>query len=442
MNLLIFESEFLPPFEELLSEFEIYLNLMRAFFFPWVLLIIILLIDWYVFQSVKITFQTLPSKIRFSIYGLYWLVSAGCIFTLGILPYFHLENWPRILRTYWFAIVIGIILSKSLTGIFLLVDDFRRLLQWGGGKLYYGYIENQPFKAAGISRSVFMSWLGLAVGGSLMTSLVYGFSNKYRYQVRKVKLKFPNLPKAFRGFKIVQISDIHTGSFTDERAVEHGVQMILNQKADIILFTGDLVNDRATEMNGYSGMFSKLEAPMGVFSILGNHDYGDYSHWKDQEEKSKNLERLKQLQSEMGWRLLMNEHVVLEKQGEQIALLGIENWGAKANFPRYGKLDMAYSGTEKYPFKILMSHDPSHWDAQVRPEYGDIDLMLSGHTHGMQFGVELPGFKWSPVQYVYKQWAGLYEEGRQKLYVNRGYGFLGYPGRVGILPEITLIELV
>jgi predicted MPP superfamily phosphohydrolase len=180
---------------------------------------------------------------------------------------------------------------------------------------------------------------------------------------------------------------------------------------------------------------------LGVYSTLGNHDYGDYVAWPSLEAKRTNLERLKQVHGDMGWRLLMNEHVVLEKGESQIALLGIENWGAKGNFPKYGDMKQAHPGTEKYPFKILMSHDPSHWEAQVRTEYPDIDLMLSGHTHGMQFGVELPGFKWSPVQYMYKQWAGLYEAGKQKLYVNRGYGFLGYPGRVGILPEITVIEL-
>jgi predicted MPP superfamily phosphohydrolase len=286
-----------------------------------------------------------------------------------------------------------------------------------------------------------MSWLGLAVGGGLMAAMMYGFVNKYRYQLKKVKLNFPNLPEAFKGLKLVHISDVHSGSFTDKKAVEHGVKMIMAQEADLILFTGDLVNDHASEMNDYTEIFARLNAPMGVFSTLGNHDYGDYRQWSSEDEKQQNLERLKQMQANMGWRLLMNEHVVLEKQGQQIALLGIENWGAKANFPKYGKLNEAYAGAEKYPFKILMSHDPSHWDAQVRPEYSDIDLTLSGHTHGMQFGVELPGFKWSPVQYVYKQWAGLYEEEKQKLYINRGYGFIGYPGRVGILPEITLIEL-
>ncbi|HRO45137.1 metallophosphoesterase [Agriterribacter sp.] len=414
---------------------------MRSYSGTWIFILIVLLIDLYVFQAVKFTLQSVSPRTRFTVYSLYWGLSAVTVITLAILPYINLDSWPRNLRTYWMATIIGLFLSKSLTVIFLLADDLRRLLQWGGGKLFYQYIEGEPFKAAGISRSVFMSWLGLAVGGGLMTAMMLGFANKYRYQLKKVKLNFPNLPDAFKGLKVVHISDVHSGSFTDKKAVEHGVQMIMDQQADLILFTGDLVNDQASEMKDYTAVFARLRAPMGVFSTLGNHDYGDYRKWLNQEEKVQNLERLKQLQTEMGWRLLMNEHVVLEKQGQQIALLGIENWGAKANFPKYGKLHEAYAGTEKYPFKILMSHDPSHWDAQVRPEYSDIDLTLSGHTHGMQFGVEVPGFKWSPVQYVYKQWAGLYEQAHQKLYINRGFGFIGYPGRVGILPEITLIEL-
>jgi len=225
--------------------------------------------------------------------------------------------------------------------------------------------------------------------------------------------------------------------------VEHGVRKVLEQQPDIILFSGDLVNDRATEMQEYMDIFRELKAPMGVFSTFGNHDYGDYASWPQNGiSKQQNLINLARVHADLGWKLLMNEHVVLERDGQQIALLGIENWSAKARFPKYGKMAEAYKDTQQYPFKILMSHDPSHWDAEVRPKYPDVDLTLSGHTHGMQFGVEIPGFKWSPVQYVYKQWAGLYEEGKQKLYVNRGFGFIGYPGRVGILPEITLIELV
>jgi len=250
------------------------------------------------------------------------------------------------------------------------------------------------------------------------------------------------LPAGFKGLKIVHISDIHSGSFGDKKAVQRGVDMVIKENADVVLFTGDLVNDHAGEMADYKEVFDKIKAPMGVFSTLGNHDYGDYVSWKTPIEKKQNLENLKDIHRQMGWRLLMNEHVPLQRNGDAIALMGIENWSAKGNFPKYGKMNEAYPGTEKYPFKILMSHDPSHWDGEVRPKYGDIDLMLSGHTHGMQFGLETPFFKWSPVQWMYKQWAGLYEEGKQKLYVNRGYGFIGYPGRVGILPEITIIELV
>jgi uncharacterized protein len=241
--------------------------------------------------------------------------------------------------------------------------------------------------------------------------------------------------------KIVQISDVHSGSFNNKSAVQRGIEKILKLQPDLILFTGDLVNGRADEMANYKDVFARLQAPMGVYSILGNHDYGDYESWNSKEHKVQNLERLKGIHSEMGWKLLLNEHVVLEKNNDRMALLGVENWSAKANFPKYGRLEHAYSGVKDIPFKLLMSHDPSHWDAEVRTKYPDIDLMLAGHTHGMQFGVELPWFRWSPVQYVYRQWAGLYEEGSQKLYVNRGFGFLGYPGRVGILPEITLIEL-
>lgn len=414
---------------------------MRRFTGSWIFIIIMLLIDLYVFQALKVAFQSAPPKTKMIIYGIYWAFSAVAVITLILLPYSNLDNWPKSVRTYLLAILIGLFLSKAVTVIFLVVDDLRRVLQWAGGKLFYQYVHGEPFKAAAISRSVFLSWLGLATGGGLMAAFLYGFSNKYKYDLKKIPLQFANLPEAFNGLKIIHISDIHCGSFNDKVAVAKGVQLILDQKPDLILFTGDLVNDQAVEMTDYIDIFSKLNAPMGVYSTLGNHDYGDYRMWPSQEAKATNLEQLKKTQLQMGWRLLMNEHIALEKQGEQIALLGIENWGAKANFPKYGKLSDAYKGTDKYPFKILMSHDPSHWDAEVRPEFSDIDLTLSGHTHGMQFGVELPGFKWSPVQYVYKQWAGLYEEEKQKLYINRGYGFIGYPGRVGILPEITLIEL-
>jgi predicted MPP superfamily phosphohydrolase len=414
---------------------------MRNTGFLWIIAVFMGLMDIYVFQVVKMLAQSASPRVRLAIFSLYWILSIGVILLLFILPYVNFANWPKPVRTYLFAITIGLFFSKLIATLFFLIDDIRRGMMWVVGKLFSNPSVDISQAPDGITRSVFLSWLGIAVGGTLFGTLVYGFSNKYKYQVKRVKLVYDNLPAAFRGLKIVQISDIHSGSFTDKKAVEKGVLKIMNEKPDLVLFTGDLVNDRATEMETYMDVFRQIKAPMGVFSTLGNHDYGDYVEWESREAKLDNLAQLKRVHKALGWDLLMNEHRLLERNGQTIALLGIENWGAKGRFPKYGKMDQAYPGTERIPFKILMSHDPSHWDAQVRTEYPDIDLMLAGHTHGMQFGIELPGFKWSPVQLMYKQWAGLYEEGKQKLYVNRGYGFIGYPGRVGILPEITVIEL-
>jgi len=397
-----------------------------------------LLIDLYVFQAIKTITQGMAPRWRMLIFGLHWGIAALALTTLVLVPLFHLR-YTR-LNNYLQIIIIGLYVAKLVAVLFLFIDDIRRLFQW-----FIARIGRQPVappaNAEAIPRSVFLSWMGLGLGTAGYSALIYGFSNKYNYRIHRVRLSFDNLPAGFKGLKIIQVSDIHSGSFRNPGAVSKGVDMVLAEKPDLILFTGDLVNDMAVEMTDYQTIFSRFSAPMGVFSTLGNHDYGDYVWWESPDHKKANLERIKQIQQEMGWRLLLNEHVVLARGGDEIALIGVENWSAKARFPKHGRLDLAYPGSEKYPFKILMSHDPSHWDAQVRREYPDIDLTLAGHTHGAQFGVELPGFKWSPVQYVYKEWAGLYEQGRQKLYVNRGYGFIGYPGRFGILPEITVIEL-
>jgi len=414
-----------------------------------VLILLIICLDIYVFMGIRaIMSNAAAPRTRTLVYGGYWLISIACLATIILLPYLNWHDWKPIVRSYVLAILIGLVMAKLLTVIFLLVDDVRRGVMWiiqqfGSSKA------PQPAEApSGITRSQFLTKMGLLMGGSLFATLTYGFSNKYNYRVHKIKMAFKNLPPAFKGLRIVQLSDIHSGSFNNKAAVQKGIELVNAQQADIVLFTGDLVNDRATEMDHYKDLFSQVKAPMGVYSTLGNHDYGDYYPWPDRDasgfskQRAENLERLKQVHGELGWRLLMNEHVLLERQGQQIALLGIENWSAMSRFPKYGDLKKAYEGAAHAPFKILLSHDPTHWDAQVRPEYPDIDLMLAGHTHGMQFGVEIPGVKWSPAQYFYKEWAGLYKQGAQRLYVNRGFGFLGYPGRVGILPEITLIELV
>jgi predicted MPP superfamily phosphohydrolase len=415
---------------------------MRNTPFWWILIGLMVLLDFYVFQAVKVIAHSATGKTRTIIFATYWTISVVAILVLLILPYLQFQHQSKFFRSTIFAVIIGLFFAKLIGAIFFLIDDIRRLVQWVAGKLFFSNTGGEALqKGEKISRSVFLSWAGMIAGGGLFGSLLYGFGNKYRYHIKRIPLAFDNLPASFKGLKIVQISDIHSGSFTDKKAVMHGVDMIMKEKPDLILFTGDLVNNTSEEMSDYMDVFNKLNAPMGVYSTLGNHDYGDYTHWNSLEEKVANLERLKHIHGELGWRLLMNEHVALEKGEDKIALIGVENWSAKASFKKYGDLKKAYDGSAPYPFKILMSHDPSHWDAEVRRSYGDIDLMLSGHTHGMQFGIEIPGFKWSPVQYVYKQWAGLYQEGAQKLYVNRGYGFIGYPGRVGILPEITVFEL-
>jgi predicted MPP superfamily phosphohydrolase len=409
----------------------------------WIIALIIFLLDFYVFQALKTVSQQGSDRGRQAIYVTYWVVSFFTIATMLSFPYLQFLQTSKIFRNYVFAILIGLFLAKLIGSLFFVADDIRRGALVLMNKIFpLSGAQYMGPEGQGIPRSTFLSWLGLGLGGTLFGTLLFGFSNKYNYQVKKIKLSFKNLPAAFKGMRMVHISDIHSGSFQDIRAVNKGIDLILKQQPDLIVFTGDLVNDRATEMDPYQNSFGRLTAPLGVFSTLGNHDYGDYVQWPTAQAKIDNLEALKKVHANMGWRLLMNEHVVLEKNGEKIALLGIENWGAKARFPKYGKMNLAYPGTENIPFKILLSHDPSHWDAQILPEYPGIDLMLSGHTHGMQFGLENPYFKWSPVQWMYKQWAGLYEQGAQKLYVNRGYGFIGYPGRVGILPEITVIEFV
>ena len=370
-------------------------------------------------------------------YG-YWFL---CIASLGAFLLFPFIVNPYF-RQYIFSIGIGWVIAQITMVMFFLVDDLRRGTFWTVGQVASTVGAKFMNTEQGIPRSAFLNWLGVGVSSSLFLSLLYGFGNKYKYQLVHKKVAIKNLPAAFKGFKIIHISDIHSGSLKEKEAVQKGIDLIQKQGADLILFTGDLVNDKAVEMQDWAPIFGQLSASKGVFSTLGNHDYGDYVQWPSKEAKIANLEALKAVHASMGWKLLMNENVTIEKDGAKIKLVGIENWGAKARFPKYGQLSKALDGVDPKDVIVLMSHDPSHWEAQVIPEFPQVDLMLSGHTHGMQFGLENPYFKWSPVQWVYKQWAGLYQQGEQKLYVNRGFGFLGYPGRVGIMPEITVLELV
>lgn len=377
-------------------------------------------------------------KIAFT---LYWslTVYAAAIFALSIMVPMH--EWPAIPRVYGFGLVMIPLLCKLIGCLFLLIDDLIRLGKWVGKKMKNAPVEFDK-KGEKISRTQFLTRTALAFAAVPFASLVYGMlGTAFDFKVKKVKLHLPNLPKGFEGLKIVQLSDIHSGSFVSDEPFLRAVKMIDDLKPDVIFFTGDLVNNQTDEAERFNHVWRSIKAPMGVFSTLGNHDYGDYIQWESEEAKRANFEQIIDLHKRAGWDILMNEHRILERNGDKIAVIGVENWGGSMRFPKYGDIEKAGAGTEDYPVKILLSHDPSHWDAQVRKLRPDIDLTFSGHTHGMQFGIEIPGLKWSPSQYLYKQWAGLYEEGNQKIYVNRGLGFLGYPGRVGIFPEITFIEL-
>jgi uncharacterized protein len=399
-------------------------------------LLFLLAVDLYAFQAFRILAQNWSFGARTALYSFFWFFTAFSLF------YFLSHNlgwaggWSRNMETYSRTLVFISFLSKLLIVPMLLIDDLRRGFVWAYNTLQHETVFNP-------ARSRFLSNMGLFIGAIPFFSLSYGaMANPYRYRLRKQKVVLNKLPAALKGLKIVQISDIHSGSFTFKEPVRNAIDIINAQNADIVLFTGDLVNNVSTEMDRFMDVFDKIKSKYGIFSVLGNHDYGDYHDWKSPEEKVANLDRLKGIHKKLGWDLLINEHRILQINEEPVAVLGVENFSSHLRFPKYGKLDQAYQGSQDAKLKLLLSHDPSHWDYQVTPEYPDVDITFSGHTHGFQFGVEIPGwFKWSPVQYVYKQWAGLYQKGEQYLYVNRGLGFLGYPGRVGILPEITLIEL-
>jgi len=292
------------------------------------------------------------------------------------------------------------------------------------------------------SRRKFISQIGLGLAAIPFASLLYGmYQGRYNYKVLKYTLHFEDLPDAFDGYKMTHISDIHSGSFDNKEKINYAVDLVNKQQGDVILFTGDLVNNKASEMYDWKDTFSKLTAKDGVFSVLGNHDYGDYVDWATEQDKDDNLNELKSIQKEIGFDLLLNESRYIEKDGQKIALVGVENWGI-GGFKKAGDLDKASNNIASDDFKVLLSHDPSHWAEQVIDHSNHYHLTLSGHTHGMQFGIEIPGWiKWSPVKWRYKHWAGIYKEKGQYINVNRGFGYLAYPGRVGIWPEITVIEL-
>ena len=400
----------------------------------WIIFILIyLVIDLYAFQALKTV--TKNGWLQWS----YGILSIGILIALIYQLNYSSTRDMTPSKMYVFGFFLAILVPKMLLIIFMFGEDIFRLFAAFFAKL--GIVGNSDgFHIP--SRRKFVSAIALSLAAIPFTSLLYGmYKGKYNYKVLSHTLEFEDLPDAFDGYTITQISDIHSGSFDNEEKVRYAVNLVNEQASDLILFTGDLVNNVAKEMDNWKDVFASLSANDGVYSVLGNHDYGDYYRWNSAAEKSKNLSDLKLLQQKMGWDLLLNEHRYITRDEDRIALVGVENWGA-GGFKKAGDLNLACEGIADEDFKILMSHDPSHWQEQVKVDARNFQLTLSGHTHGMQFGIEIPGLiKWSPVKYRYENWAGIYKEFGRYLHVNRGFGFIGYPGRVGIWPEITVIKL-
>jgi len=370
-----------------------------------------------------------------------WIRLGYCVISLAIYGVFIYEmtHFQRSDRNPFrihlmISLFVIFILPKIFVVLFLLIEDIYRTGSYLVGLT--GSSENFfP------ERRKFLSIMGLGLGGVLSALFIDGITfGKYRHTVRRVRINFSNLPKSFKGYKIIQISDVHSGSFSDPAKLQHAIDLINEQNPDLVLFTGDMVNNVADEFKPFIPLFSKIKAKDGKFAVLGNHDYGDYVTWTSLDAKKKNLDTLIEYERQAGFDMLRNENRIIEKNGEKLYILGVENWGLKP-FPQFGKIDDALKGVPESAPKILMSHDPTHFDYVVKKHPANIHLTLSGHTHGMQFGLDLKNIKWSPVQYRYPKWADLYESEGKMLYVNRGFGVLGYPGRVGVLPEITLFEL-
>ena len=399
-----------------------------------------LLLDWYVFNGLRTLMAGRKSRrLQQLVLGAYLIVSIGVtlLFIAGIGSYSTAKGMTPF-HEWMLSLFLTFLITKIFFVLVLFIGDI--------GRFFYGIINriagpkkdnNEPFFPA---RRKFISEVAVLIAAVPFTGFLYAMlKGKYDYRVHRQTIYFDNLPDAFDGFTITQLSDIHSGSFDNKEAMQRGIDLARAQKSDLFVFTGDLVNNAAWEIEPYIENFSQLKAPYGQFSILGNHDYGDYIEWSSETEKAANLEKLKAHHATLGYHLLLDENVILAKDGQRIALIGVQNWGN--GFIQIGDIDKALQSVDKDAFKILLSHDPSHWEEKIRFHPTAIDLTLSGHTHGAQFGVETDKFRWSPVQYRYLDWAGLINEKKRYLYVNRGFGFLAFSGRLGIWPEITVLTL-
>lgn len=396
------------------------------------------LLDWYVFSGLRTLTIGWQPKFRIILLATFLVISVGVtiVFLLGIGSLNNARGMTPF-HEWMLSLFLTFFVSKLIFAIVLSLGDLGRFVV---GIVHAVQSQKNADNCYFPSRRKFISELAVLIAALPFTAFLYGmFRGKYDYKVHRQTIYFDDLPDAFDGFTITQLSDIHSGSFDNHKAVQRGVNLAKAQKTDLFVFTGDLVNNAAWEIEPYIETFGQLKAPYGQFSILGNHDYGDYIQWNSAAEKAQNLETLKKHHAALGYRLLLDENVTIEKNGQQMALIGVQNWGR--GFIQVGNLPKALQGVDKNAFKILLSHDPTHWEEQVRHNPTHIHLTLSGHTHGAQFGVETAGLRWSPVQYRYLDWAGLAQQNNRYLYVNRGFGFLAFSGRVGIWPEITVITL-
>jgi len=410
------------------------------------LLLFMLLVDLYTWRGIRPLLAKLKHTVAKQLLSLlFWGIStfifAGFILFMAVIK--NVKQSEAYVYVGYLVVGIAVFYLPKLVFIFFVfIKDIQllalQIIKWVRPKNKKAVPQLNSGRK--MERSEFLYQMGLVVAAIPFASILYGVTKgKFAYRVMREKIRFDNLPQSFKGLKIVHISDMHLGSFNKNyEPIEKAVELINEQEPDLILFTGDIVNNFAEETEGWAPVLANMKARIGKYSVLGNHDYGDYSHWKSPEEKAKNLTGIKHFHKEMGFQLLLNETETITINGEEIALIGVENWG-KPPFPQYGDLKKASEDANHQPFKLLMSHDPSHWDGEVLNT--NIDLTFAGHTHGMQFGVERAGIKWSPIQYKYPRWGGLYQEGKQYLYVNRGFGYIGFPGRIGMPPEITVVEL-
>lgn len=409
----------------------------------YLIILILLFMDLYLWSALRKTIFSYKLWLKNTVAILFWLPLLGVISMVIGLAIKPIIDWNPIIRTYLSGFIIVTYTAKLFPLFFIFVADLVRLFQ----KLPVFFRKEERRELVktenGITRSKFFQYTGYLMGGLVLGTMLTGmFKWVYDFKIIKKQIRFDRLPKGFDGFKVVQISDLHLGTWTSAKPLEEAVKKVNSLKADLVIFSGDLVNFATKEAFRFEDVLKKVTAPMGVYCTLGNHDYGDYVSWPTAAAKQQNLSQLFAFYNRIGWKLMNNRHVKLNRKGSEIALIGVENWGAQARFPKRGDLKKATAGLDDNIFKLLVSHDPTHWDYVVIPKNYDIDLTLAGHTHGFQFGIEMKGLKWSPAQYLYREWAGLYKDQKsgRRIYVNRGLGSIGYPGRIGILPEITMFE--